>query len=187
MNNWNISKSFSFCFGHRVWRQRLNSELSCNSSCKCRHQHGHEGTVIISLKSSVLDDKGMVIDFVELSWFKKWLDEVLDHKMILDINDPALPIFYPLLNGLQKSDFSAFNGLIRFPEKYHIINPEMYKDYSEYEQEIYEGLVLVDFIPTSENLSKWLFDIVQKKLEGYATVSSVEFQETPKSKSVYSR
>ena len=53
-------------------------------------------------------------------------------------------------------------------------------------REIYEGLVLVNFVPTSENLAKWIFDIVTEKLKGYAIVEKVEFHETPKTCSTYS-
>lgn len=184
--SWEITKSFDFCFGHRVWTQKLNPELSCNSSCKCRHQHGHQGLINISLSGSELNNAGMVLDFVELSWFKKWLDAVLDHKMILDYLDPSLPIFYPLFDNRDDEDNINFDQIFEhFKEGYMLVKSEMYGTLSSTEQEIYGGLVLVPFVPTSENLSKWLFDIVQKKLEGYATVSKIEFYETPKSCSTY--
>lgn len=53
---------------------------------------------------------------------------------------------------------------------------------------MYEGYILVDFIPTSENLSAWFLQIAQNKMSKLdIKVSSVEFAETPKSKShVYS-
>jgi 6-pyruvoyltetrahydropterin/6-carboxytetrahydropterin synthase len=44
----------------------------------------------------------------------------------------------------------------------------------------------VDFPPTSENLSKWMFDIVQKKMSELGiSVSKVTWHETPKSVSTY--
>ena len=48
--------------------------------------------------------------------------------------------------------------------------------------------IIVDFVPTSENISAWLLQIVQKKMmEININVSHIEFFETPKSKStVYS-
>lgn len=85
---WQISKSFDFCYGHRVWAQELNPEFSNNKKCSCRHLHGHNGTVTINLEATKLDNQGMVTDFGNLSWFKTWLKNYVDHKFILDINDP---------------------------------------------------------------------------------------------------
>lgn len=54
------------------------------------------------------------------------------------------------------------------------------------DKEIYDSFVIVDFVPTSENLCKWLFDIAQEKMDELGvTVSKLEFYETPKSRSSY--
>lgn len=179
MGRWEISKSFDFCYGHRVHTQVLDTELSCNAKCKCRHQHGHQGLISVFLEGDKLNEQGMIIDFVELNWFKKWIDDFIDHKMILDISDPALSIFYPLFNKFSKFallDSKSGCFTIKSEILYGIKHPEV---------EIYEGLVLVPFVPTSENLAKWFYGVVQDKLQGLATVSKIEFYETPKSKSVY--
>ena len=49
--------------------------------------------------------------------------------------------------------------------------------------EKYEGMVFVDFVPTSENLAGWLLEIAQNKMEGISNVrvKAVEYWETPKS------
>jgi 6-pyruvoyltetrahydropterin/6-carboxytetrahydropterin synthase len=49
--------------------------------------------------------------------------------------------------------------------------------------EKYEGTVLVDFVPTSENLSAWLLTVAQKRMADLPNVkvSAVEYWETPKS------
>jgi 6-pyruvoyltetrahydropterin/6-carboxytetrahydropterin synthase len=50
---------------------------------------------------------------------------------------------------------------------------------------MYEGYIIVDFVPTSENLSKWLLEIVQEKMSKInIQVSHIEYFETPKSRSV---
>ncbi len=55
------------------------------------------------------------------------------------------------------------------------------------EQEFYEGFFIVDFLPTSENLSKWVFDCVDAKMKLIdVQTSRVEWFETPKSRSSYS-
>lgn len=50
--------------------------------------------------------------------------------------------------------------------------------------ELYEGYIIVDFVPTSENLSYWLLKIVEKKMAKIGVkVSHLDYFETPKSKS----
>jgi 6-pyruvoyltetrahydropterin/6-carboxytetrahydropterin synthase len=94
-----IDKSFSFCYGHRVHNQSLNTKFTENNDgcLACRHLHGHEGLIKVFLEEdyspeageiSNIEKTGMVTDFKHLGWFKNFLDDVLDHKMILDINDP---------------------------------------------------------------------------------------------------
>lgn len=177
MSNWIISKEFDFCYGHRVWSQTLNQEYSIDNRCVCRHLHGHQGKVIVKLDASTLTS-GMVTDFKHLNWFKKFLDDALDHKFIIDRNDPAFDLIIPTFKDM---------SWISKPEGYSIINPDWFKTISNPETvEILEGFVMVDFVPTSENLSKWLFDIVQEKMKKIGVnVESVQFYETPKSSSKY--
>jgi 6-pyruvoyltetrahydropterin/6-carboxytetrahydropterin synthase len=42
-----IDKSFSFCYGHRVHNQRLDTKFteSGDACLACRHLHGHEGLI----------------------------------------------------------------------------------------------------------------------------------------------
>ncbi|MCT7581495.1 6-carboxytetrahydropterin synthase [Aliarcobacter butzleri] len=170
---WEISKEFDFCYGHRVWSQTLNIDFSLDVCLKCRHLHGHQGKVIVYLESNELNNS-MVTDFKHLNWFKAFLDDVLDHKFILDINDP---LFSTLVPNIKKED------LIKFDEGYFSINLTNFKNE---ELELYESYVVVDFVPTSENLSAWFLKIVQEKMNGLnIKVSKIEFLETPKSKSTF--
>ncbi|KLE07788.1 6-carboxytetrahydropterin synthase [Aliarcobacter butzleri] len=170
---WEISKEFDFCYGHRVWSQTLNIDFSLDACLKCRHLHGHQGKVIVYLESNELNN-AMVTDFKHLNWFKAFLDDVLDHKFILDINDP---LFSTLVPNIKKED------LIKFEEGYFSINLTNFKNE---ELELYESYVVVDFVPTSENLSAWFLKIVQEKMNGLnIKVSKIEFLETPKSKSTF--
>lgn len=188
MAKWEISKSFDFCYGHRVHSQILDEGLSCNAKCKCRHQHGHQGLLNVYLEGDELNNQGMVLDFVNLNFVKKFIDDAIDHKMILDISDPVLPSLYSVLqnmdssSGLSVDDFLQFHG---DGGSYFTVWPYKYSHLPTYCIEIYEGLVLVPFVPTSENLAQWFYEVIQYKLSGIATVSKVEFYETPKSKSVY--
>lgn len=194
---WTIDKSFSFCYGHRVHNQRLNTKFTDNGdSClACRHLHGHEGLVKVFLEedsnSTNLSETGMVTDFKHLGWFKNFLDNTLDHKMILDIKDPLLPYELPELHSpdtfeLQteyltywENEFWTVN-LTRLINDMNL-NLENPRDKALLEK--YEGIVLVDFVPTSENLSGWLLSIANKKMKDLAgvRVKAVEYWETPKS------
>lgn len=78
-----VSKSVSFCYGHRL----------LNYTGKCQHLHGHNARAVITLESKELDDRGMVEDFSEvkrLVW--SWLDEEIDHTLLLHRDDPVLPL-----------------------------------------------------------------------------------------------
>lgn len=186
MSKWEISKSFSFCYGHRVWSQELIDGYSENLSCKCKFLHGHEGLINVYLESKTLE-RGMVTDFKHLGWFKKWLDDVLDHKFIMDINDPLLPHEVPqIFDGHRELTKDL---LFDWDEGYKTINLSRFEKLFEYEpslREKYEGMIFVDFVPTSENLSKWIFNIIQNKMEKIdVKVSRVQFYETPKSQANY--
>lgn len=173
---WQISKEFDFCYGHRVWSQELNSDYSMDPCLKCRHLHGHQGKIVIFLEASELKN-GMVTDFNHLNWFKAFLDDVLDHKFMIDINDPLFPTMLP--------HFADKQNLRSLEQGYKIVDLTLIKDEPSYIYEMYEGFVIVDFVPTSENLSAWLLKIVQHKMDKLnIKVSHLEFYETPKSKSI---
>ena len=76
-----VSKEIHFCYGHRL----LNYEG------KCAHPHGHNGKIEIELAAPKLDARGMVYDFGDIkNIIQKWVDEKLDHQMILKKNDPLV-------------------------------------------------------------------------------------------------
>jgi len=170
-----ITKEFAFCYGHRVWSQELNKDFALDECLMCRHLHGHQAKILVTLEAKELKN-GMVTDFKHLNWFKKFLDDVLDHKFIIDINDPLFGELLPL--------FKDKKNLISFPQNYQLANLTILKDKPKYLLEMYESFIIVDFVPTSENLSAWLLNIVQKKMSKInVKVSHIEYFETPKSKS----
>ncbi len=173
---WNISKQFDFCYGHRVWSQELNAEFALDECLMCRHLHGHQAKVVVHLESDQLKN-GMVTDFKHLNWFKKFLDDVVDHKFIIDINDPLFETLLP--HYKDKKNFHSFD------ENYMVPDLTLIKNEEPHIKEMYEGYIIVDFVPTSENLSAWLLKIVQKKMKKIdIKVSHIEYFETPKSRSV---
>ncbi len=83
-----VTKQIHFCYGHRL----------LNYDGKCRWLHGHNGLVEISLAAEKLDERGMVYDFTIIKQVvQAWIDEHLDHKMILHRDDP-------LVSTLQEHD-----------------------------------------------------------------------------------
>jgi 6-pyruvoyltetrahydropterin/6-carboxytetrahydropterin synthase len=78
-----VTREIEFCYGHRL----LNYEG------KCRHLHGHNGRAVIVLEGTKLDALGMLIDFGEIKQHvQKWVDETLDHTMLLGQDDPLVPL-----------------------------------------------------------------------------------------------
>jgi len=76
-------QEMDFCYGHRL----LNYEG------KCRNLHGHNGRLEILLAGEKLDSRGMLLDFGDIKrLLKTWIDDHLDHKMLLCREDPLLPV-----------------------------------------------------------------------------------------------
>jgi 6-pyruvoyltetrahydropterin/6-carboxytetrahydropterin synthase len=193
--SWEIDKKFYLEYGHRVWSQELNHELCAigDTACACRHLHGHSGMLRVFLKGDDLT-RGMVTDFKHLGWMKDFIDKYLDHKMMIDMSDPGFEsiVGYELSPSVKgSSPFLFKNGvvinLVKAPFDSGWI-PDMtdLPFMSEHEHELIEGFFFVNFLPTSENLAKYIFDIATKVMKGTATVSRVEWNETPKSRAIYS-
>ncbi len=78
-----ITKLIDFCYGHRL----------LNYDGKCRYLHGHNGRIEVDLESKELDRLGMVLDFgVVKDVMRTWVDENLDHRMLLCKDDHYVPI-----------------------------------------------------------------------------------------------
>lgn len=192
MSKWVIDKQFSFCYGHRVWSQRLEHDYceTGDTKCKCRALHGHEGLVHVFLEGEYLEN-GMVTDFKHLGWLKNFLDRYMDHRFVIDINDPMysqlvdgtwvaltdkkikplVPVYVPgtqVVAGFEM-DLTDIPDLADTPE-----------------YEVLEGYFMVNFVPTSENLSKWVYEVAKAKMANLGiNVSQVDWYETPKSRSSY--
>jgi len=76
-----VTTEINFAYGHRL--------LDYNG--KCAHPHGHNGRVEIELESETLDKADMAVDFTVVKHgVQAWVDEHIDHKMILRKDDPLL-------------------------------------------------------------------------------------------------
>ncbi len=82
-----VTREIDFCYGHRL----------LNYDGKCRFLHGHNGRAVITLEGEQLDDLGMVLDFSDIKRIvSTWIDDNLDHRMILNRDDPVVAHFQQL-------------------------------------------------------------------------------------------
>jgi len=82
-----VTRLIEFCYGHRL----------LNYAGKCRHPHGHNGRIEISISKRSLDVRGMAMDFDDIKQVvQTWVDGNLDHRMLLNKRDKLVPIFRKL-------------------------------------------------------------------------------------------
>jgi len=78
---YSVTKRIEFCYGHRL--------LDYDGVCK--HPHGHNAVAEIEIRTDSLDARNMVVDFSDIKRVVKgWIDQALDHKMILRHDDPLV-------------------------------------------------------------------------------------------------
>jgi len=180
---WIIDKTFEFCYGHRVWTQQLNGEYAADLKCACRHLHGHEGKMQVFLQSNTgnLDSTGMVTDFRHLEWLKKWINEYIDHQFVIDKSDP---LYDSIVDNRELVPVMVPNTDV--VAGWHLNLDGLEPNTPEYEY--FEGFLVVDFVPTSENLSAWMANLVEAKMSKLdVTVKQIDWWETPKSRSTFIR
>ena len=75
-----VSQELRFCYGHRL----------LGHPGKCARLHGHNARVFVVLHRERVDANGMVIDFDTVEQrARRYVEEVLDHRMLLQKGDPA--------------------------------------------------------------------------------------------------
>jgi len=205
-----ISKSFEFDFGHRVWTQTLDPSFSITDQCVCKRLHGHRGKVEIYLKANnlvsetkLIQQTGLLTDFKHLNFVKALIDEVIDHKTLIHVEDPFLHKFiefdptyiytsmilntkktlisYNVLDTIERirSYMDNKDGMILVS-----IVPESKVDNET--KNWLESFVITNFVPTAENIAKFFYEYVSTKFKGTNIVcDKVIFYETPKSKAIY--
>jgi 6-pyruvoyltetrahydropterin/6-carboxytetrahydropterin synthase len=78
---YSVTKRIDFCYGHRL--------LDYDGICK--HPHGHNAIAEIEVRTETLDTRNMVVDFTDIKRrIKGWIDQELDHRMILRRDDPLV-------------------------------------------------------------------------------------------------
>jgi len=121
----------------------------------------------------------MVTDFKHLGFMKDFIDDNLDHKFIIDKNDPGFDSIVSFdYDFLKDGDYLSdvlVDGLIVG----EVINLSRIEALSLADKEVLESFFIVDFLPTSENLAKYIYGVTSIKLD--ELVSGVDWQETAKS------
>jgi 6-pyruvoyltetrahydropterin/6-carboxytetrahydropterin synthase len=76
-----VIQELAFCYGHRL----------LGHPGKCGRLHGHNGRAFVTLRAESLDAQGMVADFdVVARRLRAWLDEQIDHQLLLHRDDPLV-------------------------------------------------------------------------------------------------
>lgn len=182
-----IQKEFSADLAHRVHTQKLDCHFTENNSkrLKCRGLHGHTVSILIKLRADELVNN-MVLDYNEIGWFKKLIDDLLDHKTLLCYNDPIFQkVFLPLGKGLYDvDDYSTQEFKVQKFKLDDIDDPDI--------TELLNSITILNFPSTSENLAHWLQEVVENSVELFnvrnntnVKCTSVAYKETPKSEAVY--
>ncbi|MBI5512572.1 MAG: 6-carboxytetrahydropterin synthase [Deltaproteobacteria bacterium] len=77
-----VSEEVRFCYGHRL----------LDYVGRCARVHGHNARVQAVLEAPALDARGFVVDFLQVEEaLRRWVDETLDHRLLLRHDDPLIP------------------------------------------------------------------------------------------------
>lgn len=204
-----VYKEIEFDMGHRVYTQKLDETLALTKTCKCRHFHGHRYKIQAYIKSDVINNTGMVIDFTHYNYLKFIIDNFFDHKFMLSINDPLFEkvmdditkmshhdtIHIKYLTGSKINDemiiiekipqlFDSKDIIALCPDLHDIMATE-----DIYVQEYINSFVFVREVPTAENIAviihKILSNILKDNNLNSLYCNKVVVYETPKSVAIY--
>ena len=144
-----ITKTYTFCYGHRLWNQQT-------APYTCRRLHGHSGAADITL-AGPRTVRGMLVDFNELKSIKVWIDEVIDHRFLIGLEDPLLKTWMETLRLNESHLIECAAGHWELPRSLQTYGVDFLTEWAQ-------SLVVVPWEPTSENLAGWLFGVVHGKL-----------------------
>jgi 6-pyruvoyltetrahydropterin/6-carboxytetrahydropterin synthase len=155
-----ITKEIGFDAGHRV----------PSHEGMCRNPHGHRYRVEVSCVGTIIEEEGhpaqgMLIDFSELKGLmNQYVHDVLDHGFIVYQYDLLMRyLFDPRCNTS--------------------LNDEMF------EQALHFKIIVFPYIPTAENIARWIWEQLEAPIEGsfneHLRLAQVDVWETPTSKATY--
>lgn len=110
----------------------------------CRFIHGHSWSIRVTFACTTLDEHGFVIDFGNLGYLRDWIDQHLDHAIMLSHDDaqakalvesaPELFKVFWIENasceGLSQAVYEAFNAMVQQHEagRVHITEIQVWED-----------------------------------------------------------
>jgi len=87
-------------------------------SGRCSRLHGHSWTITLTFEAENLDSNGFVIDFGDLHFIEDWIDENLDHGIVLCSDDPEkeklLQLAFDGLLQITWVESASCEGIARF-------------------------------------------------------------------------
>lgn len=75
-----ISKEFHFCASHQ-----LEFLAQSQPDHPCARDHGHNYVVIVEISGQELNENWFILDYRNLDWFKKCIDEKYDHRRLNNV------------------------------------------------------------------------------------------------------
>lgn len=152
-----VTRRFVFDAAHRV----------LGHAGKCRHLHGHRYEVDVTVRPNLgLNDLGMVVDFSVLKEkVGTWIDQYLDHNIILNVRDQLAKFW----NDGDRDPIKDWDG--------------------DYLGEVFGGRkpFILEMNPTAENLAELIFHHAKELLIADSIkIVSVTVFETEKCSATYS-
>lgn len=114
----------------------------------CHLIHGHNWGFEFEFACHTLSPEGFVVDFGGLKWLREFLDRRFDHTLVLNADDPSLPLFRDLeraslcklhvvpncgAEGLARHLLDGINVDLQYSESYsargvHLVRVTVYED-----------------------------------------------------------
>lgn len=83
-------------YGHNIGLSACFRQPNAHSHCK--FLHGYSLQFKFTFEAKELDERNWVVDFGGLKPLKAWLEDMFDHKVVLDKKDPYMSTFKILEN-----------------------------------------------------------------------------------------
>ena len=96
-------------YGHNIGLSAVFRQPNADHS-HCRFLHGYSLAFTFTFACDKLDNRNWAVDFRGLRPLKAWLEDMFDHKVCLDKNDPHLDEF-KRLEELDLAEIRIFDGV----------------------------------------------------------------------------
>ena len=96
-------------YGHNIGLSAVFRQPNADHS-HCHLLHGYSLAFTFTFGCDKLDNKKWAVDFGGLKPLKAWLEDMFDHKLCLDINDPHVDKFREL-QELDLAELRFFDGV----------------------------------------------------------------------------